>query len=70
MCSFLTQEVYEAYYKESGTLTNRYKRYIKSNLGKKGAFDKMIKLINSEPFINIEQANNQIDWNIVRVIKL
>lgn len=65
-----SKESYEAYYKEPGTLTNRYKRYIKSNLGKKGAFDKMIKLINSESFINLEQAEKQFLWEHVPAVTL
>lgn len=65
-----SKEVYEAYYKESGTLKNRYMRYIKSNLGKKGAFNKMIKLINSESFINLEQAEGCISWEQAQVVTL
>lgn len=65
-----SKEEYEAYYKEPGTLKNRYMRYVKTNLGKKGAFEKMTRLINSEQFINIEQADKQIDWNNASVIKL
>lgn len=65
-----SKEEYEAYYKEPGTLKNRYMRYVKTNLGKKGAFEKMTRLINSELFINIEKADKQIDWNNASVIKL
>lgn len=61
---------YEKYYKEPGTIMNRYKRYIKSNLGKKGAFDKMIKLINAETFINLGQAERQISWEQASVVTL
>lgn len=65
-----SKEEYEAYYKEAGTLTNRYKRYLKSNLGKKGAFDKMIKLINVESFINLEQAGELFLWEQVPAVSL
>ena len=58
-----TKDEYEAYYKEPGTLKNRYMRHIKTNLGKKGAFDKMMKLIDSEIFVNLEQADRIIDWS-------
>lgn len=58
-----TKEEYETYYKEPGTLKNRYLRHIKTNLGKKEAFDKMMKLISSEIFVNIEQADMKIDWS-------
>ena len=65
-----SKEEYEAYYKEPGTMKNRYMRYVKTNLGKKGAFEKMTRLINSEPFINIEQADKQIDWDQTTIVKL
>lgn len=61
---------YEKYYKEPGTIMNRYKRYIKSNLGKKGAFDKMIKLINTETFINLGEAERQFSWEQASVVTL
>lgn len=65
-----TKERYEAYYKEPGTLKNRYIRYLKSNLGKKTAWSKLTKLINSESFVNIKQANSIIDWNKSSAIML
>lgn len=55
---------YESYYKEPGTLKARYSRFIKSNLGKKGAFNKMMKLMEHNPFMNLEEADNEIDWNV------
>lgn len=63
MNGLMTKEVYESYFKEPGTLLNRYKRYVKSNLGKKSAFDKLIKLINTTDFVNLDEADLQIDWN-------
>lgn len=57
-----SKEEFERYYKIPGTLKNRYLRYIKTNLGKKKAFAKMMKLINTEVFINLEQADKMIDW--------
>lgn len=56
---------YEMYFKEPGTLKNRYTRYFKSNLGKKTAFSKMMKLIETEYFVNLEQADQMIDWQQV-----
>lgn len=52
-----TKEEYEAYYKEPGTLKNRYMRYIKTNMGKNAAWNKLEKLIKNETFLNIELAN-------------
>ena len=59
----MKREDYENYFKEPGTLINRYKRYVKSNLGKKTAFDRLIKLIRSTGFVNLEQADAMIDWS-------
>ena len=60
----LSKGEYESYYKEPGTLKARYSRFIKSNLGKKGAFNKMMKLMEHNPFMNLEEADNEIDWNV------
>ena len=63
MNGVMTKEAYESYFKEPGTLLNRYKRYVKSNLGKKSAFDKLMKLVQTTDFVNLEEADSQIDWN-------
>lgn len=65
-----TREEYEAYYKEPGTLKNRYARYVKTNLGKKGAWGKLEKLIMQMDFANIEQVNLSIDWNSAPMVNL
>lgn len=65
-----SKENYESYYKEPGTMKNRYMRYMKTNLGKKGAFDKLKKLIFAEEFVNLEQTGKSIDWNSAPVVKL
>lgn len=57
-----SREEFERYYKISGTLKNRYLRYIKNNLGKKNAFGKMKELIATVDYVNLEQADNMIDW--------
>jgi polysaccharide deacetylase family protein (PEP-CTERM system associated) len=66
----LTKEEYERYFKEKGTLFNRYKRCGKSNLGTKGAFNKLSSLIRSENFISLNQADKMINWNEAQNIKL
>ncbi|MCF0220106.1 MAG: polysaccharide deacetylase family protein [Muribaculaceae bacterium] len=66
----MSREDYERYFKETGTLSNRLKRYIKSNIGTAGALDKMSRLINEVNFVNLKQADKIIDWNTVRVITL
>lgn len=59
----VSRREYEEYFKEPGNLKNRYMRYLKSNLGKKTAFSKLLKLIETEEFVNLEEADRQIDWN-------
>ena len=65
-----SKEEYEAYYKERGTLKARYVRYLKSNLGKKKAFSKMMQLIDGVDFVNLRQADGELDWNSMAVVKL
>ncbi|MDY4789563.1 MAG: polysaccharide deacetylase family protein [Bacteroidales bacterium] len=66
---FKSKKEYEIYFKEPGTLINRSKRYIKSNLGMKGAYNKLEKLIQTTEFINLEEADKTIDWkkNIIKL---
>lgn len=61
---------YESYYKESGTFKARLIRHVKSNMGKKNAFDKMMQLIDDMDFIGLQQADGAIAWNIATVVKL
>lgn len=58
----MSRDAFENYYKIPGTIKNRYMRYIKSNLGKKKAFGKMMELMATEVFVNLEQADNMMDW--------
>ena len=65
----MTRKEYEEYFKESGSLLNRYKRHLKSNIGKKTAFDRMSRLIRTREFLSIAQAHEQIDWSGCPVMK-
>ena len=58
----MSKEAFENYYQIPGTLKNRCIRYVKSNLGKKKAFGKMMELIATEDFVSIEKADKMIDW--------
>ena len=58
----LSKVEYECYFKETGSLKNRYLRYIKTNLGKKKALDKLLNLIDTEDFVNLELADQMINW--------
>ena len=64
-----SKEGFESYFKESGTLKNRYMRYIKSKIGKKKALNKFQKLMCSVDFINIEEANRLIEWDKQPILK-
>lgn len=59
----MTKADFERYFKIPGTLKNRCVRYLKLNLGKKKAFGKLMKLIHSGEFVNLEQADEMIDWH-------
>ena len=66
-----TKSEYEEYFKEEASTTiNRLMRYFKSNIGKKGALDKMNKLVDTMKFVNIAYADAVIDWNKVPVVEL
>lgn len=65
-----SKEEYEAYFKEPGTLRARYVRYLKSNLGKKNAFQKMMQLIDDIEFVNLQQVDEAIDWAATTVVTL
>lgn len=66
----LTNEEYEAYFKEPGTWIKRYLRYFKSNVGKNTTFDKMVSLVSSLNFVNLEQADKMINWENTPKVKL
>ncbi len=66
----LSKKDYEYYFKESGTLKNRFVRYVKTNLGKKSAFDKLMFLLDNEDFVNLEQADSMINWDNVQSVIL
>lgn len=61
---------YEAYYKEAGTLKNRLVRQVKNNLGKKGAFEKMMRLVDGNEFIGLQKADEMTNWDGAAVVKL
>ena len=66
----MSKKAYEAYFKEKGTLKARYMRYIKSNLGKKNAFQKMMKLIDEMKFLGLQQMDEKMDWNTTTIVNL
>lgn len=58
----MSKEAYEEYFKENGTVVNRYKRYFKSNYGKKGAWKKLERLVRTYDFTNLDLADKSINW--------
>lgn len=66
----MSKEAYEIYFKEPGTITNRVKRYIKSNIGLGNAKNKATLLIKQNTFVNIEQADKQLNWQKAPFVQL
>lgn len=66
----MSKEAYEVYFKEKGTMKARYIRFIKSNLGKKNAFQKMMRLLDDNSFVNVFQADQEIEWDKVPVVTI
>lgn len=65
-----SRKEYEVYYKEPGTYMARLSRYIKSNIGKHNAFAKMMDLIDSAEYINVQQGNQCVNWSIAPIVSL
>ncbi len=64
------REFFENYYKIPGTFKNRFVRMIKGSIGTKGAFNEMEQLVSSFEFVNLEKADQLINWNETKVIDL
>lgn len=70
LCPLWSPEGYEEYFKEPGSLTNRYKRYVKQNVGKSCAMKNLAKLLHSMSFCNLEEAGVVVNWNQVPIVSL
>ena len=66
----LSRQEYEEYYKDSGTIINRYKRHFKNNYGKRKSFAKMSSLISSIVFYNLSQLEAIMNWDIIPKIEI
>lgn len=66
----MTKAEFEGYFKEPGTLKNRITRYVKTNIGKRGARNKLEFLLRGYSFRNVEQAAKEISWNKQPLIEL
>ena len=58
----MSRKEYEEYFKENGSLKNRYIRHFKSNFGKRNAWKKLEVLIRTFDFKNLAKADKLIDW--------
>ncbi len=66
----MTEEDYENYFNEPGTMKARYVRYFKSNIGVGGNKRKLFKLLGNMRFSSISEAEELIDWAKAPVINL
>lgn len=66
----MSKDEYERYFKEKGSLTNRFLRYAKCNMGVAGAYKKLEKLVSRNSFMSVKRAVNTIDWNKANTIHL
>ena len=66
----MTKAEYEEYFREPGTFFNRYKRYLKASLGRKGIFEKMEQLVSADSFVGLKEANESLDWSRTSTIAL
>lgn len=65
-----SRDEYEAYFKEPGTFFNRYKRFIKGNIGRNGAWPKFVNLLEDNDMISIDKADLLINWTDAPVVVL
>lgn len=66
----LDDQTFESYYKIPANWKNKKLREIKGTVGAKGAFNKLMRLIGSPEFVNLELADKNIDWSNAPVIYL
>jgi len=66
----LDDATFESYYKIPASKKNRIMRNFKSNVGKSGAFNKLLNLIADNDFISLAEAESKIDWNSVPVVTI
>ena len=49
---------------------NRYKRHLKSNIGKNNAWPKLKKTLQTLDFLSIDKANSILNWDDVPTVTL
>ena len=66
--SVMTRSEYEEYFKEKGSIINRYKRFFKSNVGKRTAFNKLSQLIEEMSFMCLDNADEEFEWTKAPIV--
>lgn len=66
----MSRSDYEEYFMQPGTLENRLIRFFKSNAKTGNTLDKLTRLLGNHQFVNLREADKQIDWNSVEIIIL
>lgn len=56
----LSKVQYEEYFKEPGTMKNRYVRWIKDNFRMGDVYSKLMKLLAKQSFVSVETASNSV----------
>ena len=59
----MSKESYESYFNEKGSAAARIKRYIKANLGKSGALEKLDSILTTKSFISLQTAFDKLSGN-------
>lgn len=65
-----SKELFERQYGIKGSYINRRLRHFKKNVGRDTAFERMSRLIKEFNFINIQEANDKINWDEMQRIEL
>ncbi len=66
----LDDKTFESYFKIPATWKNKKLREFKGTFGTKSALKKLMKLIDETDFVNMEAADNIIDWSTASIIEL
>ncbi len=65
---FMSKTEYEEYFKETGTIKDRYIRYIKSNIGRRGAMRHLNQLLDTFEFTSVmEFSQNSVITEFVKI---
>ena len=66
----LSRAEYEEFYMQPGTLKNRLVRYVKRNARTGDTLEKLVRLLADHQFNSIGEADKQIDWGKINIVKL